>query len=376
MELLGVSTATGPIYKGKSEEGRTRGNDPAFSLLLALLLGEQTQLSPWPPAGGGEPGQEREGELLAEPLLAHHPPLPVENQELAVDQETELPFPPASEGGTGELEPRVFNLTGGEVQLDQLVAEKGRKLSLPREGGEELPASPASGDGLPPEAKTGIAGLDTEGLRAGETARGKDKPLAGEPSGARGEGGAIKGEDLKVRPPAPETTSPPFFTATAAAEFQPETVQPAPGKTLPLDVAQPDFMDRLVARVELARERGETQLSIQLKPEALGKMQVEFVYRKGSLSTRLVVENQEVRELLAAHLPALQETLSQQGLQLDSVAVDVLVDQQGGGDTGSQGNPWLYQQGAPFTPGNRGSSDEEWTGSGPILSREGFDYLV
>jgi hypothetical protein len=376
MELLGVPVATGLTYKPGPEEGKTTGTDPAFALLLAFMLGEQPRLTFLPVAGGQETGLGKEGELAAEPLLFQYPTLPGGgNREVAVGTTTELPCSLTPGEGEGESIPRAVPLEAEESETGKPAAGNGRELSLPLRGQEGFPASLTTGDSSPPEP-----GADAEGVSTGRPGQMGDYPLAGEMTAEKGEVGQTKGEGIKSRYSAPEITSSHLFTTTADSEFRPVPVQeslPSLPEAPPLDVAEPDFMEKLVARVELARERGETQLNIQLKPEVLGKVQVEFVYRKGTVSTRLMVENHEVRELLASHLPVLQETLSQQGLQLDNVAVDVFVNHQGAGDTGSQDNPWVYRQGARVPPEEgRGSTGNELTGLGPSLVREGFDYLV
>ena len=192
-----------------------------------------------------------------------------------------------------------------------------------------------------------------------------DYPLAGEMTAEKGEVGQTKGEGIKSRYSAPEITSSHLFTTTADSEFRPVPVQeslPSLPEAPPLDVAEPDFMEKLVARVELAQERGDPAQR-QLKPKCW-ESQVEFVYRKGTVSTRLMVENHEVRGAIS-HLPVLQETLSQQGLQLDNVTVDVFVNHQGAGDTGSQDNPWVYRQGHGFLLRRAEGSSNELTGLGP-----------
>lgn len=380
MELLGVPVATGPTYKPGPEEGKTTGTDPAFALLLAVMLGEQPRLTFLPVAGGQETGLGKEGELAAEPLLFQYPTVPGgETREVDAGLATELPLPLAPEEGERGDVSQAVDLEAGKSEPGKPVAENGRELSLTRQGQEGFSAGLAPGASLP-EPKAGAEGVNAEGVSKGGTGPREDYPLAREMPSGRAEIEHTKGEDLKPRYSAPEIASSHLFTTTADSEFRPVPVQeslPSLPEAPPLDVAEPDFMEKLVARVELARERGETQLNIQLKPEVLGKVQVEFVYRKGTVSTRLMVENHEVRELLASHLPVLQETLSQQGLQLDNVAVDVFINHQGAGDTSSQDNPWVYRQGARVPPEEgRGSTGNELTGPGPSLVREGFDYLV
>jgi len=371
IQLLGVPPAAPQTFKPELEEGKNKGIDPVFALLLTLFLGEQPQVSLLLADGEQNGGQVKGGELAAEPLLSQHPLVLGENWDVAGHRETDRPSPMAFEEEKGEVGPQPLDPEAMVPQGGKLVGGNNLEPSLSPPEKDGIAASFAPGESLPPEQE-----LDAAEMASKMPGSGEDKPQAGELTTAGGEGGPGKGEEVKTRVSAPEIIPPPLAARTTEAHWQPDSVPPSPPETSPLDIRGPDFMEKLVARVELARERGETQLSIQLKPEVLGKVHVEFVYREGTLSTRLVVENQEVRELLAAHLPALQETLSQQGLQLDSIAVDVFVHQQYAGDAGSRGNSWLYQQGERFYSADRSGTGDEGTGPGPVLNKEGFDYLV
>jgi flagellar hook-length control protein FliK len=64
-----------------------------------------------------------------------------------------------------------------------------------------------------------------------------------------------------------------------------------------------------------------------LVPEGLGKVTVQVALIDQAVSARIVVSNPEVREILQHHMVDLKSALSQAGLQIDQLQVQV----QGGG---------------------------------------------
>jgi flagellar hook-length control protein FliK len=78
---------------------------------------------------------------------------------------------------------------------------------------------------------------------------------------------------------------------------------------------------------QVAASRTVTQLNFQLVPEGLGKVTVQVALVDQAVSARIVVSNPEVREVLQHHMVDLKSALSQAGLQIDQLQVQV----QGGG---------------------------------------------
>jgi flagellar hook-length control protein FliK len=69
------------------------------------------------------------------------------------------------------------------------------------------------------------------------------------------------------------------------------------------------------------------RLSFQLVPESLGRVTVQVALVDQAISARIVVSNPDVREVLQQHMVDLKAALSQAGLQIDQMQVQV----QGGG---------------------------------------------
>jgi flagellar hook-length control protein FliK len=69
------------------------------------------------------------------------------------------------------------------------------------------------------------------------------------------------------------------------------------------------------------------RLSFQLVPESLGRVTVQVALVDQAISARIMVSNPDVREVLQQHMVDLKAALSQAGLQIDQMQVQV----QGGG---------------------------------------------
>jgi len=143
-----------------------------------------------------------------------------------------------------------------------------------------------------------------------------------------------------------------------------------------IEVNSDDLVERLVSKVKMVQEQGETQLEIQLKPEYLGKLRLEFLYREGKVSTHLVTKNPQVRELLLSHLPELRETLNQQSVLQENMDIDVFVDQQGVGHetSGQEYNGNKQQPIKTLPPEVKGNNSRIY--SDVELTVAGLNYLI
>ena len=77
---------------------------------------------------------------------------------------------------------------------------------------------------------------------------------------------------------------------------------------------------------ELDTLKTTSQLSIQLKPEALGKLEVTLVSEGGKLAARIVAATPEVQQALANNLPAYKQALESHGIMVQELSVSVRSD--------------------------------------------------
>ncbi|MDN5293733.1 MAG: flagellar hook-length control protein FliK [Eubacteriales bacterium] len=101
------------------------------------------------------------------------------------------------------------------------------------------------------------------------------------------------------------------------------------------------FSEQLAARVKVLNRTGNSEMTIALEPEFLGKLALKIKVEDGMVKLTIGAENGYVKQLLEASLPQLKEQLQQQGLILDQVQVFL---QQTGSDARSGGGDFFRRQ--------------------------------
>jgi len=108
------------------------------------------------------------------------------------------------------------------------------------------------------------------------------------------------------------------------------SIAPASGfKQLADDLMKEFALNKTVlnqAVQELDTLKTTSQLSIQLKPEALGKLEVTLVSEGGKLAARIVATTPEVQQALANNLPAYKQALESHGIMVQELSVSVRSD--------------------------------------------------
>lgn len=94
---------------------------------------------------------------------------------------------------------------------------------------------------------------------------------------------------------------------------------------VPKELSQADIMSQIDKQLNLkSSQAGETtKVSIVLRPEHLGKIELELISTKDGLSAKMITDNAQVKELLDKSLDSLRDTLGAQGLSVNNVSVKV-----------------------------------------------------
>ena len=82
-------------------------------------------------------------------------------------------------------------------------------------------------------------------------------------------------------------------------------------------------------------QRGDRAL-IQLKPESLGKVQVDLMRTNEGITARFRVETQEAKDALGSQLPQLKNSFESRGVNLVSVQVELGDGRDPNGRTGGE----------------------------------------
>lgn len=118
-------------------------------------------------------------------------------------------------------------------------------------------------------------------------------------------------------------------SGTAAGVFErPEnaasTVQPG-GASFDSQVkaAENQVVNQVSVRLFTGVRQGSGNMTIQIHPPELGSVKVKLVSEQGSLHVHLHPQNQQVAAILERHLPALHQSLADQGIDLSGLQVSV-----------------------------------------------------
>lgn len=93
----------------------------------------------------------------------------------------------------------------------------------------------------------------------------------------------------------------------------------------PKELSQSDILSQINDQLDIKKlqEEGTTKVNIVLKPENLGKINLELVNSKEGLTARMTTDNAQVKELLTKSLDSLKDSLSNQGVNINNVTVKV-----------------------------------------------------
>lgn len=94
---------------------------------------------------------------------------------------------------------------------------------------------------------------------------------------------------------------------------------------VPKEISQSDILSQINNQLNTKKLQEEvtTRVNIVLKPENLGKINLELINTKEGLTAQITADNTQVKELLSKSLDNLKDSLSNQGVNVHSVTVKV-----------------------------------------------------
>ncbi len=84
-----------------------------------------------------------------------------------------------------------------------------------------------------------------------------------------------------------------------------------------------DVMEQIVQSARVITTSSDTTMEMQLNPENLGKIFMEITTKEGTVSAKIVAQNEAVRDALEAQIVELKQNLNQAGVKVDAVEVTV-----------------------------------------------------
>ncbi|MHB8170475.1 MAG: flagellar hook-length control protein FliK [Thermincolia bacterium] len=108
---------------------------------------------------------------------------------------------------------------------------------------------------------------------------------------------------------------------------------------------------QIMQKVHLLVRGEHAEMNLQLKPDHLGKLNMQVVVENGVITARFAAESMQVKELIEASLNNLKQTLTNQGLKVDEITVSVSQ----GGDQMAQ---WSRNRSFTSSKNNNGSANQ------------------
>ena len=228
-------------------------------------------------------------------------------QALAQMDYSEQPLPPELEEMFQEevlaRMPQIKDITPTPPQADELagfsVSPRGSSCPPGNVNDEQnLPVAPPA-EFLPPAQQTKTASAPFSHSGSEDTAFKQNPPPAAESSAILAEGASFTIEPARLA----------FgerFNAAAAQALKPLTA----------DNLFAAMIERVVSLPE-----AEPHMEISLKPEYLGKLTIDLRLSAGGLNAKIIASDENVRNLLAAQVNRLSDSLAERGIRLENVEI-------------------------------------------------------
>lgn len=84
-----------------------------------------------------------------------------------------------------------------------------------------------------------------------------------------------------------------------------------------------NIFGQIAQKAKLTLAPGVTEMQIQLKPEVLGKLNLTITSENGQVTAKFNAESHTVKAIIEANLGSLKDALTQQGVKVDQLLVDI-----------------------------------------------------
>lgn len=89
------------------------------------------------------------------------------------------------------------------------------------------------------------------------------------------------------------------------------------------EVRPQDIIEQIIEKVDVNVKELKQEIKISLKPEILGELVLKIEMKKGSLLTKIMVDNYKTKELIEANLYQLKQEMQENGLEIRTFEVFV-----------------------------------------------------
>lgn len=112
-------------------------------------------------------------------------------------------------------------------------------------------------------------------------------------------------------------------TGNKPLDFELRVEQSKNGKNDMTTVEKPDIVHQTMDRIKLMVNSKKSEISVQLKPENLGRLSFKLEVVNGVLNGKITVQSSQVREVVQANLNQLKENLEQIGIPVSRLTVNI-----------------------------------------------------
>lgn len=150
--------------------------------------------------------------------------------------------------------------------------------------------------------------------------------------------------------------------------FDNRTIKPvADIKTAPLDgvakeINKTDILNQIGSKFEQLRDGSNTKITMTLRPNDLGRVTIEMSQSANGITTNIIAQNSQVKELLDKNIDVLKQQLAQQGVNVQNVQVKTVEQNAQTGlnnNFDSQKDSKGQEQNNNQSQNNRGSNNQE-----------------
>ena len=87
------------------------------------------------------------------------------------------------------------------------------------------------------------------------------------------------------------------------------------------NIQKNDILNQIGAKFEQLKDNVTSKITLTLRPENLGRVVIEMSHDKNGVTTNILAQNQDVKEILEKNISALKEQLTSAGVQVDNISI-------------------------------------------------------
>jgi len=84
-----------------------------------------------------------------------------------------------------------------------------------------------------------------------------------------------------------------------------------------------DILRQVAEKVQVLTDSERSEMIIQLKPESLGRIQLQVIHERGEIVAKFLAENEQVKSILENNMQFLRDALEKSGVDIQSLSVSV-----------------------------------------------------